>query len=159
LEHVEDQIDRSDTKAQVILAADAILLGWFGTLNSNVLPALLAGNSAPSTRATSLLVASVFTALFLSVVSGLVVIWPRSGSSRGTSLVYFGSIARRGESEFIATFLRQSRMEVTQTVLAGVHAEARIARRKYRWVSVSVAFLLVTLVLVAGLGVLRIALP
>lgn len=159
LERVEDQIDRSDTKAQVILAADAILLGWFGTLNVNALPVLIAGNAAPAARATSVLVGLIVGALFLSVVSGLAVILPRFGSSRGTSLVYFGSIARQGESEFVATFMRQSQVEVTQTVLAGVHAEARIARRKFRWVSLSVAFLLVALILVAGLGVLRVAVP
>jgi hypothetical protein len=36
---------------------------------------------------------------------------------------------------FAADFLRQSRAEVIQTILAGVHATARIAQQKFRWVS------------------------
>jgi hypothetical protein len=30
-DHSEDQINRTDTKAQVVLAADALLLGWVST--------------------------------------------------------------------------------------------------------------------------------
>jgi hypothetical protein len=89
----------------------------------------------------------------------LVVILPRAATPGQSSLVYFAAIARRREAEFVATFLGQSRTEVTQNVLAGVHAESRIAQRKFRWVSMSVAFLLVTMVLVAMLGLAHVTLP
>jgi hypothetical protein len=59
----------------------------------------------------------------------------------------------------VAAFLRQSREELTQTILAGVHATARVAEQKFRWVSVSVASLLATLVLWTALEVLRVAVP
>jgi len=38
-------------------------------------------------------------------------------------------------------------VEVIQIIVSGVHATARIAQQKFRWVSVSVASLLATLVL------------
>ena len=157
-EHVEDQINRTDTKAQVVLAADAILLGWLGTQNPTAMSALLAGHASVGGRVTTLLIALVFVGLILSLACGLAVIWPRAGRSAGSSLVYFGAIAGRSEPEFVAAFLRQSRTEVTQSVLAGVHAKARIATQKFRWVSLSVAFLLATLVLWTALQVIRLAL-
>ena len=153
-EHVEDQINRTDTKAQVVLAADAILLGWFSTLGPNLAGRLLAADAPPAARATSAMVVLVFLAVFLSLAFGLLVIWPRNATPRGSSLVYFGSIARRGEREFVTAFMRQSRAEVTESLLLGVHATARIARRKFRWVGLSVAFLLLGLALLAALGVL-----
>jgi cobalamin synthase len=158
-EHIEGQINRTDNKAQVVLAADAIMLGWFSTQNPSLLQALLDGHASAVGRATSLLIALVFVGLFLSLAFGLLVILPRAGKSAGLSLVYFGDIARRGEREFITAYLRQSDVEVMESVLAGVHANARIARQKFRWVSLSVTFLLGTLVVVAAIGVIRLALP
>jgi Family of unknown function (DUF5706) len=157
-EHVEDQINRTDTKAQVVLAADALLLGWFGTQNPTAMQALLDGHASAVAQVTALLIALVFVGLFLSLTCGLLVIWPRTGGPGGSSLVYFGGIARRSEGEFVAAFLRQSRVEVAQNVLAGVHAKARIAQQKFRWVSLSVAFLLATVVVWTVLQVIRLAL-
>jgi hypothetical protein len=142
-DHLEDQINRTDTKAQVVLAADAILLGWYSTQNLTGVQALLAEHATAAGRASALLIVLVFVGLFLSLASGLVVIWPRTGTSARSTLVYFGGIARRTESDFVAAFLRQSRADVIQAILAGVHATARIARQKFRWVSFSVASLLV----------------
>jgi hypothetical protein len=99
----------------------------------------------------------VFVALFLSLACGLGVIWPRAAARGKSSLAYFGGIARYPESAFVAAFLRQSREELTTSVLVGVHAEARIAQYKFRWVSLSVAFLLATLVVAAALAILRLA--
>ena len=158
-QHVEDQINRSDTKAQVVLAADAILLGWFSTQNASLLQAIFNGQAAVAERIASLLVALVFVGLFLSVTCGLVVIWPRATTPEDETLVYFRSIARQRRSEFVAAFLSQSRVEVTRNILAAVHATARIAYRKFRWVSFSIGFLLATLVLWAPLQVIRVAFP
>lgn len=158
-DHLEDQINRTDIKAQVVLAADAILFGWFSTQNLTVVQSLLGKHAPTVARMTALLTASVFVGLFLSLASGLVVIWPRSGGSQRSTLVYFGAISRRSEPDFVASFLHQSQAEVIQSVLSGIHATARIAQRKFRWVSFSVAFLLATLVLWTALEVLRIVAP
>jgi hypothetical protein len=145
-DHIEDQINRTDNKAQVILAAGAVLLGWFGTQSPTVVQALVSGHAAVG-AVSVLLIALVFLGFLLSIACGLVVIWPRKGRSEGSALVYFGGIAHRTEPEFIAAFLRQSREQVTQNVLAGVHAKSRIAEQKLQWVSRSVVLLLATLVL------------
>jgi hypothetical protein len=156
-DHLEDQINRTDIKAQVVLAADALLLGWFSTQNATAVQALLGEHASTAARVAALLAVCVFVGLFLSLASGLVVIWPRDGASSQATLVYFGGIARRTESDFVASFLRQSREEVVQSILAGVHATARIAQQKFRWVSVSIVCLLATLVLWTALEVLHIA--
>jgi hypothetical protein len=39
-EHIEDQINRTDTKARVALAADAIMLGWLSTQTPNTVQAV-----------------------------------------------------------------------------------------------------------------------
>jgi hypothetical protein len=156
--HVEDQINRTDIKAQVILAADAILLGWFGTQQPTSIRAILTGHTAASGLMSAVLTALVFVGLILSLTCGLLVIWPRVGVSPDSSLVYFGSIARRDESDYVAGFLRQSRLDLIQSVLAGVHAKARVADHKFRWVRRSVAFLLVALLFVTALGAVRVAL-
>jgi hypothetical protein len=158
-DHLEDQITRTDTKAQVVLAADAILLSWYSMQNPTAVQALLAGHVSAAARASALLIVLVFVGLFLSLASGLVVIWLRAGASARSTLVNFGGIARRSEPDFVAAFLRQSREEVTQTILPGVHATARIAHQKFRWVGVSVASLLATLAVWTALEVLRLALP
>jgi hypothetical protein len=98
-DHLEDQINRTDTKAQVVLAADAILLGWFSTRNPTPVQALLAGHASAAARASALLIVLVSVGLFPSLASGLVVIWPRSGASARSTLVYFGGIARRQRAE------------------------------------------------------------
>jgi hypothetical protein len=156
--HVEDQINRSDTKAQVVLAADAILLGWFGMQPPTTLPAMLAGHVAVGGQASVLCSVLVFVSLFLSVACGLAVIWPRSSPSPDSSLVYFGAIARRNESDYVAAFLAQSQRDLAQGLLAGVHAKARVANHKFRWVRLSVAFLLLALLVVTALGAVHVAL-
>jgi hypothetical protein len=157
-EHIEDQINHTDTKAQVVLAADAIILGWLSTQKPNVVQAVFGSHAAAGGRFLSVLVVLVFVGLFLSLACGLVVIWPRARATTGATLVYFGAIARRREPEFVTAFMQQSQGEVTQTVLAGVHATARIAQQKFRWVSGSVAFLLGALVLWTVLEVIRLVL-
>jgi hypothetical protein len=86
-DHRENQINRTDTKAQVVLAADAILLGWFSAQNPTAVQAFLAGHAAAAGRASALLIVLVFVGLFLSLTSGPVVIWPQSGASGRATLV------------------------------------------------------------------------
>lgn len=157
-DHIEDQINRTDNKAQVILAADAVLLGWFGTQSPAVVHTLVSGRGLLGVLS-AVLFALVFVGFFLSIACGLVVIWPRAGKSAGSSLVYFGAIAHRTETEFQAAFLRQSGVQVMQNVLAGVHAKSRIAEQKLQWVSRSVVMLLATLVVWTVLELLHVVLP
>lgn len=155
--HLEEQINRTDTKAQVVLAVDALLLGWFSTQNPTVVRGVLAQPAFGADWLGALLTLLVFFGLFLSLACGLVVIWPRVGKTTGSTAVYFGDIARQSERDYTAAMLRQSPVEMLASVLAGVHAKARIARAKYRWVGLSLAFLLASLVLLGAVGVLHAA--
>jgi hypothetical protein len=93
-DHIEDQINRTDTKAQVVLAVDALLPGWFSTQNPTAVQAPLGEHASTAARMAALLVGLVFVGLFLSLASVLVVIWPRAGASSPATLVCFGGIAR-----------------------------------------------------------------
>jgi len=107
-DHLEDQMNRTDTNAQVGLAADAILLGWFSTQNPTAVQALFAEHAPAAGHASALLIVLVFVGSFLSLASVLVVICLRSGASARSTLVYFGAVERRSEADFVAAVLRQS---------------------------------------------------
>ncbi len=81
-DHLEDQITRTDSKAQVVLAADAILLSWFSTQNLTGVQALLGEHASTAARVTAVLTAFVVVGLFLSLTSGLVVICRGPGCQR-----------------------------------------------------------------------------
>ncbi len=81
-DHLEDQIARTDSKAQVVLAADAILLSWFSTQNLTGVQALLGEHASAAARVTALLTAFVVVGLFLSLATGLVVICRGPGHQR-----------------------------------------------------------------------------
>jgi hypothetical protein len=66
-DHLEDPINRTDTKAQDILAADAILLGWFSRQNPTAVQAVFARPASAVARAAALLIVLVFVGLFLSL--------------------------------------------------------------------------------------------
>jgi hypothetical protein len=46
-DHMEDQINRTDTRAQAVLAAAALKLGWFSTQNPTAVQALLGVTRSP----------------------------------------------------------------------------------------------------------------
>jgi hypothetical protein len=86
-DHLEDQINRTDTKAQAVLGADAILLGWFTMQYPPGVQALFAEHAAMAVGASALLIVLVFVGLFLSLSSGHMTTMPLE---RGVSAVNAG---------------------------------------------------------------------
>jgi hypothetical protein len=106
---LDHQINRTDAKAQLVLAADAILLDLFSMQNPTTVQAFLVGHAAV-VRAPALLIVLVFVGLFLTLTSGLVVIWPRSGASGHSTLVYLeASLAAASRTLWLPSCVSRAR--------------------------------------------------
>lgn len=147
-EHVQGQINFADTKAQLTLAADALLAAVVAPQGRSLLGGLLDGSAPPLTRIAALLGLLMFASVLLSVYFALVVARPmlRVGGAR-PSLFYFGTIVQHSEEEFIKAFVSQSSEDVRLALLAQVHARAKIAWRKFTAIQRSLDFLVAALVL------------
>lgn len=144
-EHIEQQIGRADTKAQLTMAADALLTGALATLGKGVARNLLSTTAPVLDRLTDLLTILMFLALACSFLWALRVVNPHLRGSKRFTLMYFGKIAQMDEDEFIDTFRNQSLHDLSISALAQVHAKARIAQIKFTRARWSVNFLIVSL--------------
>jgi hypothetical protein len=151
---IEGQISRADTKAELTITGDGILAAAVTSLGKDSPTALVAAvvdGAAPlAARIAAAGTILLFAALLVSILCALLVVRPRLRHPGRSSLVYFGQIARLSEADFIDRFLKQSDAEAMAALLADIHTKARIARRKYMGVSLSVILLIVALALWVG---------
>jgi pycsar effector protein len=145
-EHIEEQIGRADTKAQLTLAADALLAGTLAALEKGAAKSFLSNTSPILDRFADLFTILMFLALVCSFYWALRVINPHLHDSKRFTLMYFGRIAQMSEDDFINTFGNQSLNDLEVSTLAQVHTKARIAQIKFARVRWSVNFLIASLV-------------
>jgi hypothetical protein len=147
-EHIEGQINRSDTKAQLIMAADAILAAIIISSEKGMTASLLDANSPIMNRLAAVLFISMFFALLLSIYYALLVTKPklRLPKQRQT-LFYFGHIAQCDEDEFIGKFLSLPSDEIIVSILTQVYAKAQVATDKFTEIRRSLNFLITSLIL------------
>jgi Family of unknown function (DUF5706) len=150
-EHIEGQISRADTKAELTITADGVLAAAVTSLSRESPPALVAAlvdeGATLATRLQAGALVLLFVALLISILSALLVVRPSLRHRERPTLLYFGQIARMRENEFVERFLGQSGDEALAAVLADIHTQAHIARRKYVGVAFSVSLLIVALAL------------
>ncbi|MBN1313337.1 MAG: hypothetical protein JXB30_18165 [Anaerolineae bacterium] len=147
-EHMQGQINFADTKAQLTLAADALLAAAITPLSQEVMAGLLGSSVSPLSRITGLLGVGMFVALLVSVYFSLVVARPVLhvfGAS--SSLFYFGNIIQHSEADFIKAFLSLTDDEIRAALLVQVYARSKIVWRKFRAIRHSLSFLVIALVL------------
>lgn len=144
--HIEDQISRADIKAQLLLAADALLAGTFASLGKGTASSVLSPTLPLLPRVTALCTILMFLALACSFYWALHVITPHLQGSKALTLMYFGQIAQMKEEHFIETFRNQSLEDLKVATLAQVHTKAKIAQMKFARVRWSVTFLMASLV-------------
>lgn len=145
-EHIEAQINRADTKAQLTLAADALLAGTLASLGKGAAGSLLSNASPILDRLADLFTVLMFLALVCSFYYAIRVINPHLRGSKRFTLMYFGQIAPMEENAFIDAFRNQSLNDLKVSTLAQVHTKARIAQIKFARARWSVNFLLIALV-------------
>lgn len=146
---IEAQITRADTKAGLVIAADAVLItvGLLFTRQGAI--TILASNSAPPLeRVMSMLTVLMFGALFISMLNALLAARPAlSVKGGGETLFFFGRIAQYSHREFLDVFSSQTLTQQHEAILTEVYNTARIATKKFARVRYSIDYLLIALVL------------
>ncbi len=148
-EHMQGLINFADTKAQLTLAADALLAATITTMSQQVMVNLLNSNALPLARIAGLLGVLMFVALLLSIYFSLVVARPvlHVSGAKNHSLFYFGHIVQYSEKEFIEAFMSLTDEEAQAALLTQIYARSKIVWRKFTAIRHSLDFLVVTLVL------------
>lgn len=151
-EHIEDQIDRADTKARLTLAADTLLAAAVTVSGKGTLSQLLCPTAPAGDRLAGSVTVLLFTSLIASIYFALSAVTPilRLQKQR-QSLFYFGDIAQMSEREFINGFAAQSEAEMRESILAQVYAKAVIASHKFVAIHRSAESLIIALFLWAVL--------
>jgi hypothetical protein len=150
-EQTANQISLADTKAQLTLAADAILVAAITPLSKGIIGRLFDGSLSILTRAAVACSIGTFAALFLSFVFALLAVRPRL-RTRGhqPSVMFFRQAISVPEATFVERFLVQTPEQVHRAILGEAYAQSVIANRKFIGVRWSVIFLFAALVLWAG---------
>lgn len=137
---LEQQIARADAKANLVLAANSILIA--GSINMSVSYV----RNSEGLQHVLLLVFCLAPAVLLSALAvhyALSVAYPRlhvapatpPGEASATSeLLSSFLIARRSANDYVQAFLDSSLDEVKRQVLLGIHAKATVLQTKFRYV-------------------------
>jgi hypothetical protein len=154
-EHMQGLINFADTKAQLTLAADALLAATIAPLSKEVLGNIFKPGALVIEQITSVLGILMFVSLLASIYFSLRVARPvLHVSVKRPSLFYFGHIVKQGEEKFIQSFLNLSAKEVRESLLAQIFARSKIAQRKFVSIRYSLDFLVAALILWAVVQIL-----
>jgi hypothetical protein len=142
--HFQDQINLADSKAHLLLAANAALTAAVTGFGNGMLHRLFCGESHFAARLGALLGVLLFAAVAASFYHILSVTRPilKVTDKDTNNLFYFGGIKSFGQKEFLERFSSLSPDELKYEMLIQVHAKAHIAARKFRRIQKSVHFLL-----------------
>lgn len=146
---IEAQITRADTKAGLVIAADAVLItvSLLTTRRGAILIIFDPTTSLVDT-VMSLLTMLMFGALFLSMLNGLLAARPSLRvKGGGETLFFFGRIAQFTHRDYLDTFSKQTIAQHHESLLTEVYNTARIASVKFARVRWSIDFLLIALLL------------
>lgn len=142
---LDTQISIADTKAQLIMTANTILIASM-VIAPGSLGALLTGQALTlRDSVVTLLLLGMGACLVYSIYSALRSSGPRMTASRRTNLFFFGHVAALSEEEFEAQFMQMNMLDVKSAVLRQIHAKSIIVQRKYRHIHVAIRFLFLAL--------------
>jgi len=147
-DHMQGQINFADTKAQLTLAADALLAATIAPYGKGIALSLLDAGAPPLSRILALVTAAMIITLMLSVYFALSSARPVMRlKSAMPSLFFFGDIVAQSESAFIQNFTTKVSGELQREMLAQVYAKATIAKHKFAAIRISLNFLVAALIL------------
>jgi hypothetical protein len=133
MDHIEGQVAFGDTKASLLLAADAILLAALGSLITADHPGF-----ASLSGVTKVLLGLSFLALIIALILGLHTILPNWANlraprdSRTESLyVDFSRIARQRPESFMSAVRQANKIELDDDIAIVINGKARWAKRKF----------------------------
>lgn len=135
---LEQQISRADTKAQIILSANALVIAAVANLGFGFEEGALRTISTREAVALACMVLMLASAV-VSVYSALRVAFPRllrpnridPEGKQGISMFYSGHIAMLDEEDYVSRFFDLTLRDVKEQVMLGIHAKAIIVQRKF----------------------------
>lgn len=144
---IEAQITRADTKAGLVIAADAVLItvAILMTRRGSIL--ILFDNSSPLIeRLFSVAIILMFGALFISMLNGLLAARPSLiVKGGGETLLFFGRISQFKHREFLEAFSKQTPAQHHESLLTEVYNTSLIATQKFARVKYSIDYLILSL--------------
>ena len=146
-QQMDSQIILADSKAQLIITANAIIIASI-TLDQGAIRRILAtGTSLPDRLGLGLPVAMI-VCIMLSVFYALATTRPNlAPPTQMLNLFFWGHIAQTPEAEYRDKFMNMSIDEVKLSVITQIHARSRVVARKFRHVQRSLDFLFISLML------------
>ena len=137
------QISLADSKAQLIMGANAVLLAALVVDIASV-GQLLQGEHMLG-RIGAVLIILTAVMLATSIYFGIVATLPKMGQSKhDNNLFFFGHITQMAQQDYLREFLQLSPMQIKASYIAEIHARARIAEKKFQQVRLGL------LILIAG---------
>lgn len=146
-QQMDSQIMLADSKAQLIITANAIIIASF-TLDQGAIRRILAVGTSLTDRIGLGLSVAMIVCIMLSVFYALATTRPNlSPPAQVLNLFFWGHIAQVPEAEYREKFMNMSIDEVKLSVITQIHARSRVVARKFRRVQRSLDFLFISLVL------------
>jgi hypothetical protein len=135
-DHVEGVVRFGDTKATLLIAADALLVTAYLTA-ANKLGFFEDGIEGSA----KVLCLVAFALLGLSLVLALVAATPNPshwlGKERIKSVLLYSSIAGYDENEYLVELQRLGDEDISDEIVRQIHSKARFAHRKFSYLALS----------------------
>ncbi|NDJ74674.1 MAG: hypothetical protein GYB65_00325 [Chloroflexi bacterium] len=144
---LDTQINLAETKANLVLGANAILAAA-ATLDRSMVQDVLQKSDPGTAEIVSLVLAvCVLFTLIVSVTFALLTSFPRGlGVQTQRNPYFFGDIAQYDEDGYLDMFMGLTGTDIKRAIIRQVHARARIVKRKFLYLRYSM------LTLGAGIG-------
>ena len=142
---LDTQISIADTKAQLIMTANTILIASM-VIAPGSLGALLSGQQLTlRDSVVTLLLLGMGASLVYSIYNALRSSGPRMTASRRPNLFFFGHVAAMTEEDFEEKFMDMNMLDVKSGVLRQIYAKSVIVQRKYQHIHRAIRFLFLAL--------------
>ncbi|MFQ3567861.1 MAG: Pycsar system effector family protein [Aggregatilineales bacterium] len=142
------QISIADTKAQLIMGANAILIASIALNPGALSSALITADTQPVERFAVAISLLMVVALLISIYFALSSARPKlRGGTKQNNLFFFGTAAALEEAAYVEQFMALTMDDIKTSVIAQVHAKAVIVEKKYRGIRSSLLFLFIALLL------------
>ena len=146
-QQMDSQIILADSKAQLIITANAIIIASI-TLDQGALRRIVDAGTALPDRIGLALSVLMIGSIILSVFFALATTRPNlAPPAQVVNLFFWGHAAQMPEPDYREQFMNMTIEEVKQSVLTQIHARSGVVARKFRFVQRSLDFLFVSLIL------------
>jgi hypothetical protein len=137
-EHFEGQLRFGDTKAQLTLGVNAVLIGSLASFGKEAFSVLLDPSASSLEKAVGVLAVALFVSILLSVMFSLLAAQPilrppsrKPEAPQNGNPYFFGSVQGLSPSDYVRRFGAQSAEQARAAILEQAQAKARIAERKF----------------------------